>query len=157
MNLTIITAILIAVLSIVYIHKISKAEVPENPESQYVELEINGEEYRLEVADTNAKRMRGLMNVGNLPENTGMLFVFDIEGIHPFWMKNTLIPLDIIWLNSAGDVVYLKENAEPCKNLVGAVCSSIVPNKMAKYVIELNSGDVSKLGLEVGDKIAVEL
>lgn len=120
-------------------------------------IEINGETYALSIADTALLRQKGLMNVSDMPENEGMLFIFDQVGYHAFWMKNTLIPLDMIWIDSKGEIVYIKENAQPCSNIVSAVCNSIFPKNPGLYVIELNAGQVSKLNLKVGDKIPLNL
>ena len=121
------------------------------------EIEIKGTKYILEVADTPMLRATGLMNRSSMDENKGMLFVFDQSSYHGFWMKNTLIPLDLIWINTKGEVVYIKENAQPCSTLIGAVCSSMVPTKISKYVIELNAGQVAALNLKVGDLITINL
>ncbi len=117
------------------------------------EIVIKDKSYHLEIADNNASRMKGLMNRETMAENEGMLFVFDYVGIHSFWMKNTLIPLDMIWLDSNGKIVYIHENAQPCSNLIQAICQSIIPSKTAKYVIELNAGEVNKLDIKIGDVI----
>ena len=85
------------------------------------------------------------MFVKEMPENEGMLFIFEKSGIYPFWMKNTLIPLDIIWLDENQNIVFIKKNALPCKE---DPCPSINPNKTARYVLEINSGLVDKLNLE---------
>lgn len=117
------------------------------------EIQIKDNKYYLEVADNNFTRMKGLMNRESMPSNEGMLFIFDYVGIHSFWMKDTLIPLDMIWLNSNGEVVYMHKNAQPCSNFVQAICQSIIPSKTAKYVIELNAGEVDKSNIKVGDII----
>jgi uncharacterized membrane protein (UPF0127 family) len=67
-------------------------------------------------------------------------------------MKNTLIPLDIIWINSSQNVVYIKKNAQPC---TPDYCPSIVPIKNAKYVLEINGGLSDKYEIKVGDKANV--
>ena len=72
----------------------------------------------IELAKTEAERNQGLMYRKELDKNKGMLFIFDKEGSHPFWMKNTLIPLDIIWIDSRGKIVFISQNVQPCKNLV---------------------------------------
>ena len=104
--------------------------------------------FYVEIADTTEKQTKGLMNRENLDENRGMLFIFDNEGIYSFWMKNTLIPLDIIWLNENKEVVFIKNNAQPCEE---ENCPSIKPDKEAKYVLEINGGMVDKIGLKIGD------
>ena len=114
---------------------------------------IANQEFTLEIADTDLLRSYGLMNREHLDTNSSMLFIFDMQGMYPFWMKDTLIPLDIIWLNSDKKVVYIKEDAKPCGNVVEALCKVIVPTRIAKYVIELNSGKTAELNLKIGDKV----
>ena len=116
-------------------------------------VKINGKTYELEIANTPAEREKGLMDRQSMDADKGMIFIFPVSGIYPFWMKNTYIPLDIIWLNENKEVVYIYENAKPCSNVVEAVCNSKIPPKLAKYVIELNAGEVKDLGLQVGTKI----
>ena len=90
----------------------------------------------------------------SLDYNKGMLFVFENVSEHNFWMKNTLIPLDIIWIDENNKVVFIKENAQPCK---GGLCESIRSGKKAKYVLEINTGICSSLGLEAGDFIDIKI
>ena len=104
----------------------------------------------VEIADTDEKRAQGLMFRKYLEENKGMFFVFEEEGIYPFWMKNTLIPLDIIWINSNKEIVFIKENALPCKV---DPCESIDPKTNALYVLEVNSNIVKETGIKIGDKV----
>lgn len=86
----------------------------------------------------------------NLPQDEGMLFIFNEEGSYPFWMKNTLIPLDIIWIDENKEVVFISENSQPCKD---DFCSNINPGRSAKYVLEVNGGIAKKIGLKTGDSI----
>ena len=90
----------------------------------------------------------------NLEQDKGMLFIFQEEGEYSFWMKNTLIPLDIIWINQNKEVVFIKKNFEPCTQ---EVCPSVKPDKKAKYVLELNVGTVEQIGLKIGDKIIFDI
>jgi len=108
--------------------------------------------FNVEIAKTVAQREAGLMNRAKLDKDKGMLFVFNKEGIHPFWMKNTLISLDIIWIGSNSKVVFIIQNVQPCTTLI---CPSVVPNLKAKYVIELNSGTCQEIGLKVGDLVQI--
>jgi len=110
--------------------------------------------FKVELAKTKEEREKGLMFREKLDENKGMLFIFEKEGFHGFWMKNTLIPLDIIWMNSEGKIVYIKENAQPCK---GMLCPVFIPGKKAKYVLEINAGKVKELGIKVGDQILLKI
>ncbi|MFH1895952.1 MAG: DUF192 domain-containing protein, partial [bacterium] len=86
--------------------------------------------FLVEVVDTVEKRQRGLMFRESLDKNKGMLFVFDGVGEYDFWMKNTLISLDIIWLNENYKVVGV-QTAVPCE---AGPCSHYSPNALAQYV-----------------------
>ncbi|MEK6880536.1 MAG: DUF192 domain-containing protein [Nanoarchaeota archaeon] len=110
--------------------------------------------FTVEIADNSIERARGLMYRESLDENSGMLFVFDKEGKYSFWMKNTLIPLDIIWIDSDDRVVYIQENVLPCET---DECESFVNDKSALYVLELNAGKVKELGIEIRGKIEINL
>jgi len=88
----------------------------------------------VEVVDTFAKRMTGLMYRETLDESSGMLFIFDDEQVRDFWMKNTLIPLDIIFLDSNYTIVKIQQ-AVPCKE---DPCKTYSSEKPSKYVVEVN-------------------
>ena len=106
--------------------------------------------FNIEIADTPEKREIGLMNREFLTLNSGMLFVFEKEGIYNFWMKNTLIPLDMIWIDGNNKIIFIKENAQPCKT---KQCESFGSDKKAKYVLEINGGIAKKAGLNIGDEV----
>lgn len=97
-----------------------------------------GQTFSLEVAQDQATREKGLMNRESLDTNTGMLFVFDQLSNHGFWMKNTLIPLDIIWLSKNQQVLHYVQ-AQPCTTANCTVYKP-APNAQAAYVVELNAG-----------------
>ena len=107
--------------------------------------------FEVEVADSPNEQERGLMFYESLEINKGMLFVFNKEANYPFWMKNTLIPLDIIWLNKNYEVVFISENTQPC----GEICEPIDPKQNAKYVLEINGGLVGEKNIKVGDKLSI--
>jgi len=104
--------------------------------------------FSVEIARSAAEFEKGLMFRQSLPENSGMLFMFGAENIYPFWMKNTWIALDMIWIDNSSKVVFIKQNAQPCAI---EECGNIIPDKKAKYVLEINGGLTEKLGIEVGD------
>ncbi len=108
--------------------------------------------FKVEVAGTPQQKEQGLMFREHLDKDAGMLFIFEKEENYPFWMKNTLIPLDIIWINQNQEVVAIKENAEPCQR---EECPIIDPSAYAKYVLEINGGLAEEIGLEVGDKVTL--
>lgn len=104
---------------------------------------------KVEIADDNSERAKGLMFRERLNENNGMLFIFDNEENQTFWMKNTLIPLDIIFIGENLNIVDMKY-ALPCKMEPCALYKSAQPSK---YVLEVNSGFAAKNGIRTGDKI----
>lgn len=106
--------------------------------------------FKVEIADTPEERSRGLMFRKELAPDRGLLFVFESEEKHGFWMKNTYFSLDIVWLNRNKEIVFIKKNFQPCKK---DNCLVIYPDKKAKYVLELNAGIASNIGLVVGNKI----
>ncbi len=107
----------------------------------------------LEIADTEAVRQRGLMFRERLAPDEGMIFVFPVAGDYPFWMKNTLIPLDMLWLDAQRRIVALARSVPPCK---ADPCPSYPPDAVASYVIEVVSGFARQHGLKVGDTVKLE-
>ncbi|MCK9399879.1 MAG: DUF192 domain-containing protein [Bacteroidales bacterium] len=101
----------------------------------------------IEIADNDQERMRGLMDRQNLPDNAGMLFVFSNDEPRSFWMKNTFISLDIIYINSRKEIVSIQKYTQPKSTY------SIPSEKPARYVLEVNAGFTDKYGIKPGDKI----
>jgi uncharacterized membrane protein (UPF0127 family) len=102
----------------------------------------------LEVARNEPERSRGLMYRKSMPEQAGMIFLFERPGIYPFWMKNTLIPLDMFWTDTSGTVVWIAESVPPC---TADPCPEYPPKAAASYVIETNAGFAKRHGVKVGD------
>lgn len=94
--------------------------------------------FNVEVVNTPETRQQGLMFREQLDKNAGMLFVFNKTNQHKFWMKNTLIPLDMIWINSEKEITYIQNNAVPCKENPCTVYGPETNNNL--YVLEINSG-----------------
>ena len=109
--------------------------------------------FQIETVQTPQDMERGLMYREALAEDSGMLFVFPISDYWSFWMKNTLIPLDMIWIGDNNEIVFLAKNVQPCQV---ENCLSISPDKKAKYVLEINGGQAESFGLELGDKVVLE-
>lgn len=105
----------------------------------------NGLEIDAEVAKDKQK---GLQGRESLCATCGMIFIFEEDGFHGFWMKETLINLAIIWIDSDGKIVHIVKNAEPCRS---TKCDIFVPNSPAKYVLEINPEAAT--GLEQGMRI----
>lgn len=104
----------------------------------------------VEIADTPDLTAQGLMYRRAMGWNEGMVFVFDRVDIIPFWMKNTLIPLDILWLDPDRRIVHIAHSVPPCK---ADPCPSYPPSRAAKYVVEVNSGFAKKHGVKEGDTL----
>ncbi len=101
----------------------------------------------VKVADTDEEREKGLMSVQTMDENRGMLFVFPYESKQTFWMKNTLIRLDMIFVAANGTVVGVVEDAIPCEK---DPCETYSVNAISKYVVEANAGFAKKNGISSG-------
>jgi uncharacterized membrane protein (UPF0127 family) len=111
----------------------------------------SGAVYRLELATIPEDQAQGLMYRENLPDRTGMLFVFAGEpNPHHFWMKNTMIPLDIVWLNETGQVIFVSAETPPCK---ADPCPTYGPDAPVRRVLELAGGLAAKEGVVVGSVI----
>lgn len=115
-------------------------------------VDIKGERFYVEIADDPEKQAMGLMFRDHLPPDRGMLFVFRREAPRSFWMKNTRIPLDILYLDAGLRVVSMALDTPPCR---ARSCPSYPSVRPAQYVLELNAGTASRLGLEPGDRVAV--
>jgi uncharacterized membrane protein (UPF0127 family) len=103
----------------------------------------------IEIADTPEKRNRGLMDRRSLPDSTGMLFIFDRAGQQNFWMKNTYIPLDIIFVNGDKRIVKIHKYAAPHS------IDSYPSEKDAQYVVEVNGGFTDQHNIQEGDRISL--
>ena len=115
--------------------------------AKFVDIKINNNNYKIELAQNSAQKIKGLSNRDSLCPNCGMLFIFSFETDLPFWMKDTLIPLDMIWLDKTGKVVDLKTATETNS-------SKLYQNQSpAQYVLELNANEAQKIGLKIGDII----
>jgi len=110
--------------------------------------------FSVELAKTKISQAKGLMFRREMGENKGMLFVFKEEGQRFFWMKNTLIPLDIIFCNKNKEVVSISRGVQPCK---AEECQSIRSEQKAQYVLELNANIADKINLKIGDKLNFNL
>lgn len=106
-----------------------------------VSIEINNKTYKVKVADTEELREEGLQGVEDLPKNEGMIFIFDEPQAVGFWMKNTLIPLDLIFIDEYGEVLAVAKG-EPESEEIHEVGDT-------KYVLELNINS----GVRVGDDV----
>lgn len=126
---------------------------PVAPDGPYVEL-WGDNAYaivKIEVADNPIERGIGLMYRKSMDERAGMLFVFDDTGVYPFWMKNTYIPLDMLFISDNGTIVDIIPDTVPMSE------ERCVPDAEHKYVLEVNGGFCEKYGIETGDVIKMNL
>ena len=143
-EIVVLSCLIIVLLIIIYFKK--------SP-TKYTTVKIKDTEIRAEIADTFTKRTKGLMFRKSLPENEGMLFVFDNEDYHSFWMMNMSIPIDIIWINEKKEVVDILQNVQPC----GLSCSSYKPKEKAMYVLEVSVNFTDRHNIEIGTILEFEL
>ena len=116
------------------------------------EVKIDKKTVRVALADTPDKRTKGLSGTTLLAEDQGMLFVFESQDTYPsFWMKDMLIPIDIIWIND-GKIAKIDKNIpSPVAGTPEASLKLYRPDKPVDYVLEVNAGFSDKNNLEVGD------
>ena len=110
----------------------------------------SGAEYRIEVVRTPEEQAQGLMFRESLPPKTGMLFPFADKGVHHFWMKNTMIPLDMIWMDADGRVLFISADTPPCK---ADPCPSYGPETPAANVLEIAGGKAAAEKVVVGSVV----
>jgi uncharacterized membrane protein (UPF0127 family) len=103
-----------------------------------------------ELAVTDDERAQGLMFREKINEDQAMLFIFEEEAIHSFWMKNMHFPIDILWLDSERRIVHIEASVPPCAQ---DPCPSYVPSAAAAFVLEVQAGFAKKHGLRTYDRL----
>lgn len=116
-------------------------------------VEIRGQRFPVEVADNFEERQRGLMFRDELAKDTGMLFIHTAEEPQAYWMKNTKIPLDILYFSKDLKLVSAQERVPPCS--AGDRCPPYPSEGAALYVLELNAGSVELFKIQRGDVMKV--
>lgn len=116
-------------------------------------VELDGHHFSVELATNDASRQRGLMMRTALAADHGMLFVFPVIGPQGFWMKNTLIPLDMLYFDEQRRLVSMQQNVPPCKVDPCPTYPSAAP---AIYVLELPAGTASRMGFRPGDVLKID-
>lgn len=129
--------------SLVVALAVSTAQAQQLPE---VTLSVNGHKLTAEVAHTGPTRSQGLMHRRMLPENRGMLFIFENVSIHAMWMMNTYIPLSVAFLDERGVIINIEDMKPHTQDTHSAA-------KPAKYALEVNQGWFGKHGIKPGAKI----
>jgi uncharacterized protein len=121
-----------------------------NAQEHWVELQ--GQRFKVEIADDNEERARGLMFRESMEADRGMLFIHDHQSHQAYWMKNTKIPLDILYFDKNRKLVSQQRDVPPCS--LGNRCPPYPSDAPALYVLELNAGQAAKLGLEDGAELS---
>jgi uncharacterized membrane protein (UPF0127 family) len=114
----------------------------------------SGKVLQVEVMVKDGDRAMGLMFRPSLPEDHGMLFVFEELGFHGIWMKNCRFPIDILWLDEKLRVVHRYEGAPPCKT---EPCPVYEPLQQALYVVELSAGQARREKVSLGTTLSFQL
>lgn len=115
------------------------------PSVRHTRVEIGDAAIVADIADTDSLREQGLSHRAGLRENEGMLFIFQEDAMHSFWMKDMLFSIDMIWISADKKVVYIVANAAP-----ETYPSSFVPTEPARYVLEVPAGFAARHGISVG-------
>jgi len=118
--------------------------------TRFTRIFFNQHEFTVELAETDSQKAIGLMFRKSIPEDFGMLFLYSDEDYRAMWMKNTLIPLDLVFINSQKEIVDIIQEVPPCKK---DPCESYISKEKARFVLELNSGTAKKIELKIGDRI----
>ncbi len=122
-----------------------------------IELHYESASLRVELALTPEDRSRGLSNRTSLPADAGMLFVFESERQPSFWMKDTLIPLDLIWIAADKRVEGIAADVQPEPGVADGALRRYSPATPVLYVLELNAGAAARIGIKPGSQLEFDL
>lgn len=149
-----IAAVIVGIVGMMAIPKDVKLEQAEFPRGM---VKIDDVLLQVQIADTKPLQTRGLMFQEKLPYDQGMLFVFEEEGVRSMWMLNMQFALDLIWVDSEGNVVHIEKDTQPCKSALETMsCTFTNGNEeMAKYVLEVSSGFVDKFNITKNSKLEI--
>ncbi|MDT8409773.1 MAG: DUF192 domain-containing protein [Wenzhouxiangellaceae bacterium] len=114
--------------------------------------QVGGQRYFVEIADEPAEQARGLMFRDELGQNEGMLFIWRRAEPRAFWMRNTRVPLDIVYIGPDWKIVAWSLNTPPCRT---RSCPNYPSGAPAQYVLEVNAGEMERLGVDIGDRVTV--
>lgn len=118
-------------------------------------VDVNGFEILADIAYTDEQQAKELSIKDSLNEDEGMLFIFQNEGQHNFWMNDMKFPIDILWLDAAGKVVHIESSLQPCTS--ESNCTVYDPQKNSLYVLETVAGFAEKHQVEIGTDIDFQL
>ncbi len=137
-----IAAVIVGAAGLLSLPSESKLESVEFPMGT---IKVDDVALQVQIADTEPRRVRGLMFQDQLPYDQGMIFVFERSGLHSIWMLNMQFSLDMIWFDQDGKVVHIEKDVPPCKTALEiASCQSVIPEDEAVYVLEITSGFIDQ-------------
>lgn len=157
-----LTLFVIILLSALYSFA-DKQNISENSEQSSSSISVTSSagqfSYDVELALTEAERSKGLSNRESLAPNTGMLFIFDTPGEYGFWMKDTLIPLDMIWISESKHIVHIEKNVQPSSypTSFSNELNSEDGSDAALYVLELSADEAEKNLFAIGDEVQINM
>ena len=148
-----IAAVIIGAVGLMSIPSDSKLESVQFPRGT---IKIDNIALQVQVADTEPRRVRGLMFQDQLPYDQGMIFVFDEVGVYSLWMLNMQFSLDMIWFDQNGNIIHIEKDVPPCKTALETMtCQSIIPDGKALYILEVTSGFVDKFNITKDSKLSI--
>ncbi len=148
-----IAAVIIGAVGLMSIPSDSKLESVQFPKGT---IKIDDIALQVQVADTEPRRVRGLMFQDQLPYDQGMIFVFDEVGAYSLWMLNMQFSLDMIWFDQNGNIVHIEKDVPPCKTALETMtCQSFTPDGQALYILEVASGFVDKFHITKDSKLSI--
>ena len=137
-----IAAVIVGAAGLLSLPSESKLESVEFPMGT---IKVDDVALQVQIADTEPRRIRGLMFQDQLPYDQGMIFVFERSGLHSIWMLNMQFSLDMIWFDQDGKVVHIEKDVPPCKTALEiTTCQSVIPDDEAVYVLEVTSGFIDQ-------------
>lgn len=149
MALGIVLVFLGIIYSVVHFWELSSQNQKNTEQKAISTISIADATLNVEYARTDAERVLGLSGRESMPENQGLLFIFDTPNIYNFWMKDMNFPIDIIWIDENWRVIGITEDIKP-----ETFPETFSPESPAEFVLEVNAGVASKIGIRVGDSVS---
>jgi uncharacterized membrane protein (UPF0127 family) len=140
-------AVIIGIVGMLSIPSDAKLEAVEFPQGM---IKIDEVVLKVQIADTEPRRVRGLMFQEELPYDHGMFFVFEQPGNYSLWMLNMQFPLDMIWFDKDRKIIHIETNVPPCKSALETVTctgTSVSSDEETLYILEVTAGFVEKFGI----------
>lgn len=149
-----IAAVIIGIVGIITIPADSKLAEVKFPRGT---IKLDNKILDVQIAETDAQKVRGLMFQNKLPDDQGMIFVFSQEQVVPIWMLNMQFPLDIIWFDTNGNIVHVEKNVPPCKSALETATCTVqnADGKKAKYVLEVSAGFTDRFNITENSKMQI--